>query len=269
MQNYNSFQLGNHAINRLGLGTMRATTGQGIWGDTADKSKAIKVIQTAIENGVNFIDTADSYGPYTSELLVSKAIEPFKNEVVLATKGGAVKYQPGAIMANGHPYYLRTALEGSLRRLKRETIDLYFLHRVDPNIPIEESVGALADFQKAGKIKHIGISNVTKEQLIRAQKVANIKAVQNAFSYQDRRYEEVVKYTTKEGIAFIAHTPVAKNNWEETILQEALKQKISINQLSLAWLLQYAENIISIAGTSSVDHLMENLSAAKIQTKLV
>lgn len=269
MKNYKSFQLGDHTINRLGLGTMRATTNQGIWGDAPDQSKAIKVIQTAIENGVNFIDTADSYGPYTSELLVAKAIEPFKDDVLVATKGGAIKYQPGAVMANGHPYYLRSALEGSLRRLKRETIDLYFLHRVDPNIPIEESVGALADFQKEGKIKHIGISNVTKEQLIRAQKVANIAAVQNAFSYQDRRYESVVKQTEKEGIAFIAHTPVAKNNWEARLLQEALSKNISINQLSLAWLLQYAENIISIAGTSSLDHLMENLSSADIQTTLV
>jgi len=269
MKNYQKFKLGNHSIHRLGLGTMRATTGDGIWGDTSDKANVIKVIRTAIENGVNFIDTADSYGPYTSELLVAEAIEPFKNKVVLATKGGAIKYKPGAIMANGHPYYLRTALEGSLRRLKRETIDLYFLHRIDPNIPLEESVGALADFQKEGKIKHIGISNVTLKQVLRAQKVAKIEAVQNAFSYQDRRYEEVVEYTAKENIAFVAHTPVAKNNWQDDILREAKEKQISVSQLSLSWLLQYSGNIISIAGTSSMAHLKENLEAEKIDLTLI
>ena len=156
-----TFKLGDFEINRIGFGTMRATAGPGIWGDTPNKDQAIKVIRTAVENGVNFIDTADSYGPYTSELLVEEAIRPFKEQVLLATKGGAVKYKPGAVMANGHPYYLRTAVEGSLLRLGRDTIDLYFLHRVDPNISIEESVGALAELQAEGKIKHIGISNVT------------------------------------------------------------------------------------------------------------
>ncbi|MEM1134915.1 MAG: aldo/keto reductase [Bacteroidota bacterium] len=264
MKNYQAFQIGNYSINRLGFGTMRTTTGEGIWGDTADKNKAIKVIRTAIENGVNFIDTADSYGPYTSELLVAEAIAPFKNDVMIATKGGAVKYQPGAVMANGHPYYLRTALEGSLRRLKQEAIDLYFLHRVDPNIPIEESVGALAALKAEGKMKHIGISNVSVEQYERAKLTAEIDAVQNAFSYQDRRHEEVVKKTIDDNIAFVAHTPIAKNNWDTKILASAKEKNISMNQLSLAWLLQYSANIISIAGTSSITHLQENLSAAEI-----
>ncbi|WP_299519258.1 aldo/keto reductase [Winogradskyella sp.] len=209
MKTNNTFKLGNFEINRIGFGTMRATTGAGIWGDTLDKTNAIKVIRTAIENGVNFIDTADAYGPYTSELLVQEAIRPFGDTVMLATKGGAVKYRPGAVLSNGHPYYLRTALEGSLKRLERDTIDMYFLHRVDPNIPIEESVGALAQFQKEGKIKHIGVSNVTLELLERAQSVAKIDAVQNAFSFKDRRYESVVQKTNNENIAFIAHTPVA------------------------------------------------------------
>jgi aryl-alcohol dehydrogenase-like predicted oxidoreductase len=261
-----TFTIGNTTkINRLGFGTMRATTGNGIWGDPTDKDAAIKVIRKAIEQGVNFIDTADSYGPYTSELVVAEAVAPYKNEVVVATKGGAVKYKPGAIMANGHPYYLRTAIEGSLRRLQREQIEVYFLHRIDPNIPIEESVGALAQFQQEGKIKHIGISNVTVNDLERAQKVAKIDIVQNAFSYKDRRYEDLVNATAAQNIAFVAHTPVAKNNWDENILAKAAAEGISINQLSLSWLLNYSDNVIPIPGTSSEKHLLENMQSVNIQ----
>jgi aryl-alcohol dehydrogenase-like predicted oxidoreductase len=264
MKTQNTFRLGDFEINRIGFGTMRATTGNGIWGDTHNKENAIHVIRTAIEKGVNFIDTADSYGPYTSELLVEEAVRPYKDQVMIATKGGAVKYRPGAVLANGHPYYLKTAVEGSLRRLQTDQIDLYFLHRVDPNIPIEESVGALAELQQEGKIKHIGISNVTVDQLKRAQSVVKIDAVQNAFSYQDRRYEELVQLTTKENIAFFAHTPVAKNNWSPEILQAAQHNGISVNQLSLKWLYDYAPNVISIAGTSSKKHLLENLQSKEL-----
>ncbi len=267
MKTDNTFKLGDLEINRIGFGTMRASTGAGIWGDTLNKENTIKVIRTAIENGVNFIDTADSYGPYTSELLVQEAIRPFGDKVMLATKGGAVKYKPGAVMANGHPYYLRTAIEGSLKRLERETIDMYFLHRVDPNIPIEESVGALARFQKEGKIKHIGISNVTVEQLEKAQSVAKIDAVQNAFSYKDRRYEAVVRKTTEENVVFIAHTPIAVNSWDDNAFVKAKEEGISTNQLSLSWLLNYAPNVISIPGTSSEDHLLENLASYDVNIK--
>jgi len=267
MKTNSTFKLGDFEINRIGFGTMRATTGPGIWGETSQKENAIKVIRSAIENGVNFIDTSDSYGPYTSELLVQEAVKPFGDQVLLATKSGAVKYRPGVVMANGHPYYLRTALEGSLKRLEREVIDLYFLHRVDPNIPIEESVGALAQFQKEGKIKHIGVSNVTLEQLEKAQAVTKIDAVQNAFSYKDRRYEAVVRKTTEENIAFVAHTPVAVNTWDENSFAKAKKEGVSTNQLSLSWLLQYSANIISIPGTSSEDHLMENLASFNVNIK--
>ncbi|WP_299217392.1 aldo/keto reductase [uncultured Aquimarina sp.] len=265
MKTDTTFKLGDFEINRIGFGTMRVSTGAGIWGDTLNKENAIKVIRTAIENGVNFIDTADAYGPYTSELLVEEAVRPFKDQVMVATKGGAVKYKPGAILSNGHPYYLRTAIEGSLKRLQSEIIGLYFLHRVDPNIPIEESVGALSQFQKEGKIKHIGISNVTLEQLEKAQTVAKIEAVQNAFSFKDRRYEAVVNKTTKDCIPFIAHTPVAKNSWDDNALVKAQKENISTNQLSLSWLLNYAPNVISIPGTSSEKHLMENLASYAIR----
>ncbi len=267
METHKTFKLGDFEINRIGFGTMRASTGAGIWGDNSNKENTIKVIRTAIENGVNFIDTADSYGPYTSELLIQEAVRPFGDKVLLATKGGAVKYTPGAIMANGHPYYLRTAIEGSLKRLERETIDMYFLHRVDPNIPIEESVGALAQFQKEGKIKHIGISNVTVEQLEKAQSVAQIDAVQNAFSFKDRRYQAVVNKTTADNIAFIAHTPVAVNNWDDDAFTKADKENVSTNQLSLSWLLQFAPNVISIPGTSSEKHLMENLASYDVNIK--
>ena len=266
MTTNNTFKLGDFDIKRIGFGTMRTSTGAGIWGDTPDKENAIKVIRTAIENGVNFIDTADSYGPYSSELLVQEAIRPFGDKVMLATKGGAVKYKPGAVMANGHPYYLRTALEGSLKRLEREVIDMYFLHRVDPNIPIEESVGALTQFQKEGKIKHIGVSNVTLELLERAQTEAKIDAVQNAFSFKDRRYENVVDKTAAENIAFIAHTPVARNSWEVSEVLNAKTKGLTINQMSLKWLLDYAPNVISIPGTSSENHLLENLMSYDVES---
>ncbi len=264
-----TINLGDFEINRLGFGTMRATTGPGIWGDTANKEQAIKVIRSAVEQGVNFIDTADSYGPYTSELLVAEAIVPFKDKVMIATKGGAVKYKPGAVMANGHPYYLKLAAEGSLKRLDREIIDLYFLHRVDPNIPIEESVGALADLQKEGKIRHIGISNVSLDQVKRAQSVARIDAVQNAFNFQDRRYQEVVDYSEQEKMLFVAHTPVAVNNWSENALEGLNDSGFSTNQLSLAWLLQQGQNIIPIPGTSSAEHLTDNMIAQEIRSELL
>ncbi|PRX54849.1 aldo/keto reductase [Flagellimonas meridianipacifica] len=268
METNNTFKLGDFEINRIGFGTMRATTGPGIWGDTGDKKNAISVIRKAIENGVNFIDTADAYGPYTSELLVQEAIEPFKNEVLVATKGGFIKYQPGAVIPNGHPYYLRTAIEGSLRRLKTETIDLYFLHKVDPNIPIEESVGALAQFQKEGKIKHIGISNVTVDELNRAHQVAKIDAVQNAFNFIDQTHEAIVNQTTAENIAFIAHTPIARNTWGPAAMEKAESEGMTINQMSLKWLLDYAPNVISIPGTSSEKHLLENLQAHEVKSRI-
>lgn len=261
MQTNRTIKIGDFEINRIGYGTMRATTGAGIWGDTLNKENTIKVIRTAIENGVNFIDTADAYGPYTSELLVAEAVAPFKNQVMVATKGGFIKYRPGAVLRNGHPYYLRTAVEGSLKRLETEAIDLYFLHTVDPNIPIEESIGALAELHQEGKIKHIGISNVTVEQLEKAQSITKIDAVQNAFSYKDRRHEALVNKTTEENIAFIAHTPIAQNNWDDNAFAKAEKEGISVNQLSLKWLLDYAPNVISTPGTSSESHLMENLSS--------
>lgn len=268
MTTKHTFKLGGSEINRIGFGTMRATTGAGIWGDTPNRKNAIAVIRKAIENGVNFIDTADAYGPYTSELLVQEAVAPFKNEVVVATKGGFIKYQPGAVIPNGHPYYLRTAVEGSLRRLQKETIDLYFLHKVDPNIPIEESIGALAQFQQEGKIKHIGVSNVTVAQLERAQSTAQIDAVQNAFNYNDRRFGDVVKKSGELDMAFIAHTPVSRNNWEDSTLTIAGKSNMTTSQLSLRWLLDYAPNVISIPGTSSKEHLMENLRSYQLESRI-
>ena len=253
--------LGQFSIQRLGLGTMRLTTGTGIWGDPKDKAQAIRLIQQAVERGVNFIDTADSYGPYTSELIVEEALRPFGDQVLLATKGGAMKYRPGAILANGHPYYLRKAVEGSLIRLRREVLDLYFLHRVDPNIPIEESVGALSQLQAEGKIRHIGISNVSMEQYQRARAVATIDAVQNAYSHQDRRHEALVQQTLEDGVLFVAHTPVARNQWQPDQLALAAAQGQSIHQLALSWLLEQAPHIVAIPGTSSLAHLEDNLSA--------
>ena len=265
MKTNKTFRLGDFEINRIGFGTMRATTGVGIWGDTSDKANAINVIRAAIESGVNFIDTADAYGPYTSELLVAEAIAPFKDQLMVATKGGFVKYKPGAVMRNSHPYYLRTAVEGSLKRLETETIGLYFLHTVDPNIPIEESVGALAQLQQEGKIKHIGVSNISLEEYEKAKSVATIDAVQNAFNFSDRRSEVLVNATANDNVAFVAHTPIARNNWDNSIFAQAEKEGISANQMSLKWLLDFAPNVISIPGTSSENHLMENLKAYQIK----
>ncbi|MEO1258881.1 MAG: aldo/keto reductase [Bacteroidota bacterium] len=250
----------NLKVNRLGFGTMRLTTGPGIWGDPSNKQQAIRIIQQAVELGANFFDTADSYGPGHSEMVVEEALRPFKDEVVLATKGGAMKYVPGRIMSNGHPYYLKKAAEASLLRLKREQIDLYFLHRVDPDIPIEESVGALADLQKEGKIQHIGISNVSVDQLHRAQKVAHIAAVQNAFNLADRRHEALVRETANQGIAFVAHTPVGVGR----IPAEMAAKGMTASQASLVWLLQYADHVIPIPGTSNPLHLKQNMESLSL-----
>ena len=259
-----SYKIGDQHIHRIGFGTMRTTTGPGIWGETADKQRAILVIRAAIENGANLIDTADAYGPYTSELLVAEAIAPYKEKVMVATKGGFVKYKPGAVIPNGHPYYLKTAVEGSLRRLGKETIDLYFLHAVDPNIPIEESVGALKSLQEEGKINRIGLSNVSIDQLQRALTVGKIEAVQNAFNYENKKSSDLIAMTNEMGIAFIAHTPIARNTWSAEVLKEAATLGMSANQFSLAWILRYSENIIAIPGTSSIEHLLENMRTTSL-----
>jgi pyridoxine 4-dehydrogenase len=255
---------GDLEVNRMGFGTMRATTGDGVWGDPNDRQSAIKIIRKAVETGVNFIDTADAYGPGNSELIVAEALKTYKN-IVVATKGGCVKYAPGKIYANGKPDYLKNAVENSLKRLGKETIDLYFLHRPDPEVAIEESVGALAEMQQQGKIKHIGISNVDIELTTRAMTVANITAVQHSLNFDDRRNEALSKFTLENNMAFVAYYPVSVGNFSEQLLNLAREKGITPAQYSLAWLLNFQSNIIPIPGTSSEKHLLENMQALNFQ----
>jgi pyridoxine 4-dehydrogenase len=255
---------GDLEVNRMGFGTMRATTGEGVWGDPKNKQAAINIIRKAAESGVNFIDTADAYGPGNSELIVAEALKPFKN-ITVATKGGSVKYAPGKIYANGKPDYLKNAVDNSLKRLGKETIDLYFLHRPDPGVAIEESVGALAEMQQQGKIKHIGISNVDIELTKRAMTVANITAVQHSLNFDERKNEALAKFTLENEMAYVAYYPVAVGNFSEELLKLANEKEITPAQYSLAWLLNLQPNIIPIPGTSSEKHLLENMQSLNIQ----
>jgi pyridoxine 4-dehydrogenase len=255
---------GDLEVNRMGFGTMRATTGEGVWGDPKDKPSAIYIIRKAVEMGVNFIDTADAYGPGNSETIVAEALRPFKG-IVVATKGGSVKYAPGKIYANGQPAYLKNAVENSLKRLGKETIDLYFLHRPDPEVAIEESVGALTEMQQQGKIKHIGISNVDIEQTKRAMTVANITAVQHSLNFDERKNEALAKFTLEHKMAFVAYYPVSIGNFSAQLLKLAHENGITPAQYALAWLLNFQPNIIPIPGTSSERHLLENMQSSNLQ----
>jgi pyridoxine 4-dehydrogenase len=255
---------GDLQVNRMGFGTMRATTGEGVWGDPKDKQSAINIIRKAVEAGVNFIDTADAYGPGNSESIIAEALQPFRH-VVVATKGGSVKYAPGKIYANGQPQYLKNAVENSLKRLGKETIDLYFLHRPDPAVAIEESVGALADMQRQGKIRHIGISNVDIELTKRAMQVANISAVQHSLNFDERKNEALAKFTLENKMAFVAYYPVTVGNFSAQLLTLANEKGITPAQYALAWLLHRQPNIIPIPGTSSEKHLLENMEALNSQ----
>jgi pyridoxine 4-dehydrogenase len=262
-----SFALGGDlAVNRLGYGAMRIT-GQGIWGEPKDRSEAIRVLRRAIELGVNFIDTADSYGPEVSENLIAEALYPYSKDLVIATKGGFARSGPNKWEAVGRPEYLRQCVEMSLRRLKLERIDLYQLHRIDPKVPVEESLGALKDFQKAGKIRHIGLSEVSTAELDQAGKTVKIVSVQNQYNLSDRRHEEVLKYSEEHNLAFIPWFPVAAGKLARPggpLDQIAKKHKASVAQVSLAWLLHHSPVMLPIPGTSSVEHLEENMAAGKL-----
>jgi pyridoxine 4-dehydrogenase len=258
---------GDLTVNRLGYGSMRLT-GPGIWGEPKDLNEARKVLQRAVELGVNFIDTADSYGPEVSENLIAEALYPYSKDLVIATKGGLTRSGPNKWEPVGRPEYLRQCVEMSLRRLKVERIDLYQLHRIDPKVPVEESLGALKDFQKAGKIRHIGLSEVSAAEIDQAQKTVKIVSVQNQYNLSDRRHEKVLKYSEEHNLAFIPWFPVAagKLAQEGGPLDEAAKRhKATIAQVSLAWLLQHSPVMLPIPGTSSLKHLEENMGAANVQ----
>ena len=258
---------GDLTVNRLGYGAMRIT-GPGIWGEPKDRGEALKVLKRAVELGVIFIDTADAYGPEVSENLIAEALYPYKKDLVIATKGGFVRSGPNQWQIVGRPEYLTQCVEMSLRRLKLERIDLYQLHRIDPKVPVEESLGALKDLQKAGKIRHIGLSEVSTAEIERANKTVKIVSVQNQYNLSDRRHEKVLKYCEAHHLAFIPYFPVAAGKLAQPggpLDATARNHEATIAQISLAWLLHHSPVTLPIPGTSSVKHLEENMAAAEVQ----
>jgi aryl-alcohol dehydrogenase-like predicted oxidoreductase len=243
-------------------------TGDGVWGEPKDPAEARRVLQRAVELGVNFIDTADSYGPEVSERLIGEALAPYKDGVVIATKAGLTRQGPNKWLPVGRPEYLRQQAEMSLRRLKRDCIDLYQLHRIDAKVPVEESIGELKKLQDEGKIRHIGLSEVKPAEIDQARKVATIVSVQNKYNLTDRAHEDVLQYCEKNGLAFIPWFPVASGKLSQPggVLDAAAKRHgATITQVALAWLLYKSKVMLPIPGTSSVKHLEENIGAAAVK----
>ena len=254
-------------VTRLGFGTMRIT-GKGIWGEPADRVEAVRVLRRAIELGINFIDTADSYGPSVSEEIIAEALYPYQAGLVIATKGGFERPGPDRWVENGTPQHLRSACEGSLRRLHLDRIDLYQLHRIDPKVPVEDQVGTLKALQAEGKIKHIGLSEVTVRQIQHARTIVPIVSVQNRYSLADRASEDVLEYCEKEKMAFIPWFPLGAgqlSGGHSPIRRVAEQWKGTPSQVALAWLLARSPAILPIPGTSSVEHLEENVAAAGLK----
>src|SRR5882724_9311210 len=256
---------GDLTVCRLGYGAMRLT-GEGIWGPPKDHDEAIAVLRSTIELGVDFIDTADSYGPSVNEELIAEALWPYPENLVIATKAGWTRGGPGMWGHNATPAHLRQALEGSLKRLRVDRIDLYQLHIPDPMVPNEDSVRTLVEMQSQGKIRHIGLSNVTKEHTERARKVCPIVSVQNRYSFADREWDYVVDYCEKNDIVFIPWFPLAAGKaGMDAVGNVAKAHKATPMQVALAWLLQRSPKILTIPGTSSVKHLNENLGAPELR----
>jgi pyridoxine 4-dehydrogenase len=263
-----TFQLGGDlTVNRLGFGAMRIT-GEGIWGWPTDRSKALQVLRRAVELGVSLIDTADAYGPETSELLIAEALHPYPKGLVIATKGGLTRPGAGQWVPNGRPEHLKQAVAGSLKRLRLDRIDLYQLHTVDRKVSLEQSLGALKEMQGAGKIRHVGLSNVSTEEIERARKILPIVSVQNEYNIQDRTSEKVLVYCEKESLGFMPWFPIGGGRGlkPENAVETAAKARgVSVVQIALAWLLQRSPVMLPIPGTSSIAHLEENVAAAKIK----
>jgi aryl-alcohol dehydrogenase-like predicted oxidoreductase len=242
-------------------------TGDGIWGEPKDAAAAKAVLKRAVELGVNFIDTADAYGPGVSERLIGESLAPYAEGVVIATKAGLTRQGPNKWQPLGRPEYLKQQVEMSLRRLKLERIDLWQLHRIDPKVPVEESLGAIKELQKQGKIRHVGLSEVKPHEIERARQVVEIVSVQNQYNIGDRKHEDVVEYCTKHGLAFIPWFPVAAGKLAQPggkLDAAAKRHGATVSQLSLAWLLHRSPAILPIPGTSSVKHLEENVAAAGV-----
>jgi aryl-alcohol dehydrogenase-like predicted oxidoreductase len=258
---------GDLTVNRLGYGAMRIT-GDGIWGEPRDRETAKKVLRRAVELGVNFIDTADSYGPEVSEELIGEALAPYAKDVVIATKAGLTRQGPNQWLPVGRPEYLIQQVEMSLRRLKVDRIDLWQLHRIDPKVPVEESLGAIKNLQEQGKIRHVGLSEVKPHEIDQARKTIEIVSVQNQYNIGDRQHEDVLEYCTKNKLAFIPWFPVAAGKLARPggkLDATAKAHGATISQLSLAWLLHRSPVMLPIPGTSSVQHLEENVAAAGVK----
>jgi pyridoxine 4-dehydrogenase len=255
---------GDLTVNRLGFGAMRIT-GNGIWGDPPDHGKAIDTLRRAVELGVNFIDTADSYGPEVSENLIAEALYPYPEDLVIATKGGLTRPGPNRWDADGRPEYLRSVCEGSLRRLRLEQIPLYQLHRPDPKVPYAESVGTLAELKKEGKIRHVGVSNVTEEQLREAQGIVNIVSVQNRFNVTDRASQAVLSVCEQESLVFLPWAPIQEAGKNVGVLSAAKRLGATEYQVVLAWLLSFSPVMLPIPGTGSPGHVEENIAAASLE----
>jgi pyridoxine 4-dehydrogenase len=257
---------GDLEINRMGYGAMRIV-GPQLYGMPENPQNSIDVLQRAVELGVNFIDTADQYGPFCSEQLIAEALHPYRENFIIGTKGGLVRFGPWADINNdASPQHLQEALDGSLRRLKLERIDLYQLHRIDPKVPAAISFECLANAQQQGKIRHLGLSEVSVEEIKEARQFFNVVSVQNRYSVLDRKWESVLEYCKSEGIAFIPWFPIGGGMTPMTAKLQAIadRKQVTMHQLALSWLLHHGDNILLIPGTSNVSHLEENMCAKDI-----
>jgi aryl-alcohol dehydrogenase-like predicted oxidoreductase len=254
---------GDLTVNRLGYGAMRIT-GRGIWGDPPDREQAKVVLRRAVELGVNFIDTADSYGPEASERLIAEALHPYPDDLVIATKGGLTRTGPDQWPVDGRPEHLRHACEGSLRRLRIDQIPLYQFHRPDPHVHIEESIGALVALRDEGKIRHIGVCNVTEPQLRRAQALTSVVSVQNRYNVNDRSSESMIDLCDQEQMVFLPWAPILDSEHNTVVADIAARHQATERQVVLAWLLARSPSVLPIPGTGSPEHFEENIGAVAL-----
>jgi pyridoxine 4-dehydrogenase len=255
---------GDLTVNRMGFGAMRIT-GSGVWGPPPDKAKAIAAVRTAVELGVNFIDTADSYGPGVSEELIAEALYPYPDDLVIATKAGLIRPAPGRWDPDGRPEHLREACEGSLRRLRLDQIPLYQFHRPDPKVPIADSMGTLVELRNEGKIRHIGVSNVSEKQLREMQKLTPVVSVQNRYNLGDRSSESMVDLCDSESIVFLPWAPLQNIDEVPPVLNAARRLNVSPREVAIAWLLGRSAQILPIPGSGSAEHVAANVAAASLE----
>ncbi|MGY1814615.1 aldo/keto reductase [Blastococcus sp. SYSU D00820] len=257
---------GDLPVHRLGYGAMQLP-GPGVWGEPADREGALRVVRAAVEQGVDFIDTADSYGPFVSEQIIAEALHPYPENLVIATKAGLTRQGPGIWTAVGRPAYLRQQVELSLRHLEVERIDLIQLHRIDPEVPLADQLGAFKELQDEGKVRHIGVSEVSVEELRAAREIVDVVSVQNLYNLTNRQSQDVLDVATEHGIAFIPWFPIATGDLaapDSPVADIARELDATPSQVALAWLLQKSPVVLPIPGTKSVDHLTENLGAARL-----